>query len=107
MLHRRSVVALFFVMSFVPMLFADHVPGNHSDDSVLLDAYHTIQLALAKDEFDVTQEAAKALISVAEKWISEAGAEHSQLANVKLILNGAKLVADSTEQTLPVNFGVL
>lgn len=105
--HGRPVFDWCIFMLFGPFAVADHLV-IHVDDGALLDGYHTIQTAFAKDEFDVAAKGSKDLVVLAEHWISEAGGEHPQLSNVKGIQKGAEAVVDATtEEEYRVNIGIL
>lgn len=107
MAHRRPVFDWCIFMLFGSFAVADHLV-THLDDGALLDGYHTIQSALAKNEFDIAEKGSRDLLVVAEHWISEAAGEHTQLSNVKKIHKGAQAVVDATtEEEYRVNIGIL
>lgn len=93
-------------------LFSAQARADHSSrsaaDTALLDGYHAVQTALAKDDFDVAKTSSKNLIKTAQDWITLAGEQNPQTPNVKKVLEGSEKVATASEaKEYRVSFGTL
>lgn len=64
-------------------------------DGALLEGYRSVQLALAKDQFEVAGSNAVSLMKVSQDWLDEAGAGNPQVEHVKAILDGTERVSEA------------
>lgn len=78
------------LLSFVLFVVISHpTPAKAAEAALLLDGYHLIQTALAKDEFPSVKDLSARYLSDLNEWLKDEKETHPQYKNVKKALEGA------------------
>ena len=89
-------IKYFFISALFCALSVRADNTSVADTTTLLEGYHTIQIALAGDDFNTTKKGAQDLVKIAQDWIAQSNPEDPQLANVQKVQEGTQGIANGT-----------